>query len=204
DVFIQEADGKLNIILNDEGIPRLRLSNYYRSLIAKKNVLGKDEKQFLEEKLRSALWLLKSLGQRKKTIYRITESILKFQEEFFRKGIEHLKPLNLKDIATDLGMHQSTISRVTSNKYLQCPRGLFSFRYFLSNAVHSEQGEVSSSTVKDIIRQLVANEDPRAPLSDKGIYEILNRRNINIARRTVAKYREELKIPSNTRRKRWT
>ncbi|TNF56006.1 RNA polymerase sigma-54 factor [bacterium] len=204
DVYIQEVDGKLNIILNDEGIPRLRLSNYYRSLIAKKNALGKDEKQFLEEKLRSAVWLLKSLGQRKKTIYRITESILKFQEEFFRKGIEHLKPLNLKDIATDLGMHQSTISRVTSNKYLQCPRGLFSFRYFLSNAVHSEQGEVSSSTVKDIIRQLVANEDPRAPLSDKGIYEILNRRNINIARRTVAKYREELKIPSHTRRKRWT
>jgi RNA polymerase sigma-54 factor len=204
DVFIQETDGKLIIILNDEGIPRLRLSNYYRSLIAKKNALGKEEKQFLEDKLRSAVWLLKSLGQRKKTIYRITESILKFQEEFFRKGIEYLKPLNLKDIATDLGMHQSTISRVTSNKYLQCPRGLLSFRFFLSNAVHSEQGEVSSSTVKDIIRQLIANEDPRAPLSDKGVYEILNRRNINIARRTVAKYREELKIPSHTRRKRWT
>jgi RNA polymerase sigma-54 factor len=204
DVFIQETDGKLIIILNDEGIPRLKLSNYYRSLIAKKNALGKEEKQFLEEKLRSAVWLLKSLGQRKKTIYRITGSILKFQEEFFRKGIEHLKPLNLKDIATDLGMHQSTISRVTSNKYLQCPRGLLSFRFFLSNAVHSEQGEVSSSTVKDIIRQLIANEDPRAPLSDKGVYEILNRRNINIARRTVAKYREELKIPSHTRRKRWT
>jgi RNA polymerase sigma-54 factor len=204
DIFIQEIDGKLMIILNDEGIPRLRLSNYYRSLIAKKNALGKEEKQFLEEKLRAAIWLLKSLGQRKKTIYRITESILKFQEEFFRKGIEYLKPLNLKDIATDLGMHQSTISRVTSNKYLQCSRGLLSFRFFLSNAVHSEQGEVSSSTVKDIIRQLIANEDPRAPLSDKGIYEILNRRDISIARRTVAKYREELRIPSHTRRKRWT
>lgn len=203
DVYIEESDGKFIIILNDEGIPKLRLSNYYRSLLSKKSSLGKEEKQFLEEKLRSAVWLLKSLGQRKKTIYRITESILKFQQEFFKQGIEHLKPLNLKDIATDLGMHQSTISRVTSNKYLQCPRGLFSFRFFLSNAVHSEQGDVSSSTVKDIIKQLIANEDPHAPLSDKGIYEILNRRDITIARRTVAKYREELRIPSHSKRKKW-
>jgi RNA polymerase sigma-54 factor len=204
DVYIEESEGKFIIVLNDEGIPRLRLSHYYRSLIAKKNALGSEERQFLEEKLRSAIWLLKSLTQRKKTIYRITESILKFQEEFFRKGIEHLKPLNLKDIASDLGMHQSTISRVTSNKYLQCPRGLFSFRFFLSNAVHSLNGDVSSSTVKDIIKQLVSNEDPKSPLSDKGIFEILNRRNINIARRTVAKYREELKIPSHNKRKKWT
>jgi RNA polymerase sigma-54 factor len=203
DVFVEESEGKFIIVLNDEGIPKIRLSKYYRDLITKKDSLGNEEKEFLEEKLRSAVWLLKSLSQRKKTIYRITESILKFQEDFFRKGIEHLKPLNLKDIATDLGMHQSTISRVTSNKYLQCPRGLFGFRYFLSNAVQSVNGDISSSTVKDMIKQLIAKEDQKAPLSDKGIYEILNRRNINIARRTVAKYREEMKIPSHSRRKKW-
>jgi RNA polymerase sigma-54 factor len=204
DVYIEESNGEFIIILNDEGIPRLRLSNYYRKLISKKNALGLEEKQFLEEKLRSAIWLLKSLNQRKKTIYRITESILKFQNDFFKMGIEHLKPLNLKNIASDLGMHESTISRVTSNKYLQCPRGLFGFRFFLSNAVHAVNGEVSSSTVKDYIRQLISKEDPKAPFSDKGIVEMLNSKDINIARRTVAKYREELKIPSHSRRKKWT
>jgi RNA polymerase sigma-54 factor len=203
DVYIEESEGGFIIILNDEGIPRLRLSNYYRKLISKKNSLGQEEKQFLEEKLRSAIWLLRSLTQRKKTIYRITESILKFQHEFFRNGIEHLKPLNLKDIATDLGMHESTISRVTSNKYLQCPRGLFGFRFFLSNAVHAVNGEISSSTVKDYIKQLISKEDPKVPFSDKGIVEILNGREINIARRTVAKYREEMRIPSHNRRKKW-
>jgi RNA polymerase sigma-54 factor len=175
DVYIEESEGGFIIILNDEGIPRLRLSNYYRKLISKKNSL----------------------------VYRITESILKFQHEFFRNGIEHLKPLNLKDIATDLGMHESTISRVTSNKYLQCPRGLFGFRFFLSNAVHAVNGEISSSTVKDYIKQLISKEDPKVPFSDKGIVEILNGREINIARRTVAKYREEMRIPSHNRRKKW-
>ncbi len=204
DVYIEESEGKYRIILNDEGIPRLRLSNYYRRLLANKKNLGQKEKQFLEDKLRSAVWLLKSLDQRNKTIYRVTESILKFQWEFFRHGLQYLKPLNLKDIAEDLGMHESTISRVTSNKYLQCPRGLLNFRFFLSNAVHSGAGDVSSSIVKELLKQLVSGEDPRSPLSDKDIVELLNRRDINIARRTVAKYREELKIPSLTRRKKWT
>ncbi len=204
DVYIEELEGKFVIVLNDQGIPRLRLSNYYRKLISNKKNLGQKEKEFLEEKLRAAIWLLKSLDQRKKTIYRVTESILKFQGEFFREGITHLKPLNLKDIAADLGMHESTISRVTSNKYLQCPRGLFGFRYFLSNAVRSVSGDVSSSIVKDIIKQLISNEDHRAPFSDKKIVEMLNSKDINIARRTVAKYREELKIPSNSKRRKWT
>lgn len=203
DVYIEESEGKFIIILNDDGVPKLRLSNYYRKLIANKNALGREEKQFLEEKLRSAIWLLKSLDQRNKTIYRVTESILKFQEEFFRKGIKYLKPLNLNDIATELGMHESTISRVTSNKYLQCPQGLFNFRFFLSNAVHTANGEVSSITVKDIIKQLISKEDSKVPLSDKDIVEILKGKDINIARRTVAKYREELKIQSHSRRKKW-
>jgi RNA polymerase sigma-54 factor len=203
DVFVEEVDGKFVITLNDEGIPRLRLSNYYRKLLANKNSLGPEERQFLEEKLRSAVWLLKSLDQRNKTIYRVTESILKFQEEFFRKGYKYLKPLNLRDIADDLGMHESTISRVTSNKYIQCPQGLLNFRYFFSNAVPTENGTMSSSTVKEMIREIVEKEDPKAPLNDQKIADILKSRGISVARRTVAKYREELKIPSHLKRRKW-
>lgn len=203
DVYVEESDGKFIITLNDEGIPRLRLSSYYRKLLANKNSLGPDEKQFLEEKLRSAIWLLKSLDQRNKTIYRVTESILRFQEDFFRKGPKYLKPLNLKDVAEDLGMHESTISRVTSNKYLQCPQGLVSFRHFFSNAVPTDNGSISSSTVKDMIRQIVDREDATAPLNDQKIVDILKSRGISVARRTAAKYREELKIPSHLKRKKW-
>lgn len=205
DVYIiEESDGGFIIMLNDKGIPRLKISNYYRRLLADKKALEKETREFLKDKLYSAIWLLKGLEQRNKTIYRVTESILKFQEEFFRKGIKYLKPLNLRDIATDLGMHESTISRVTSNKYLQCPRGLFSFRFFFSNAVSTMNGEISSAIVKNAIKQLISEEDPKKPLSDKNIVEFLNSRNINIARRTVAKYREGLKIPSHTGRKKWT
>jgi RNA polymerase sigma-54 factor len=203
DVYIEESDGKFIITLNDEGIPKLRLSNYYRKLLANKKSLGPEEKQFLEEKLRSAIWLLRSLDQRNKTIYKVTDSILKFQEDFFRKGFKYLKPLNLRDIADDLEMHESTISRVTSNKYLQCPQGLLNFRYFFSNAVPTARGNISSTTVKDVIRQIVTAEDPQVPLNDKKIVELLEERGINVARRTAAKYREELKIPSHIKRKKW-
>ncbi|MBI5408200.1 MAG: RNA polymerase factor sigma-54 [Nitrospirae bacterium] len=203
DVFVEEADGKFIITLNEEGVPRLRLSNYYRKLLANKKSLGPEERQFLEEKLRSAVWLLKSLDQRNKTIYRVTESILKFQEDFFKKGAKYIKPLNLRDIAEDLGMHESTISRVTSNKYIQCPQGLLNFRFFFSNAVSSEKGDISSSTVKDMIRKIVSEEDSKKPLNDKKIVEILKEKGINVARRTAAKYREELKIQSHIKRKKW-
>jgi RNA polymerase sigma-54 factor len=203
DVFVEESDGKFIIMLNDEGVPKLRLSNYYRKLLANKKSLGTEEKQFLEEKLRSAIWLLRSLDQRNKTIYRVTESILKFQEDFFRKGPSYLKPLNLKNIAEDLGMHESTISRVTSNKYVQCPQGLLNFRFFFSNAVSSARGTISTSTVKDIIKQLISDENPKEPLNDKKIVNLLKDKGINVARRTAAKYREELKILSHIKRKKW-
>jgi RNA polymerase sigma-54 factor len=157
----------------------------------------------LEEKLRSAIWLLRSLDQRNKTIYRVTESILKFQEDFFRKGPSYLKPLNLKNIAEDLGMHESTISRVTSNKYVQCPQGLLNFRFFFSNSVSSAKGDISTSTVKDIIKQIISDENPKEPLNDKKIVNLLKDKGINVARRTAAKYREELKIPSHIKRKKW-
>jgi len=203
DVYVEEVDGNFVITLNDEGIPKLRLSNYYRKLLSNKKSLGREEKQFLEEKLRAAIWLLKSLDQRNRTIYRVTESILKFQEDFFRKGYKYLKPLNLKDVAEDMGMHESTISRVTSNKYVQCPQGLLSFRFFFSNAVSSDDGDISSSTVKDMIKKIISEEDSQKPLNDKKIVEILKEKGINVARRTAAKYREEMKIASHIKRKKW-
>ena len=191
------------ITLNDEGIPKLRLSNYYRKLLTNKKSLGPEEKEFLEEKLRAAIWLLRSLDQRNKTIYRVTDSILQFQEEFFRKGAKFLKPLNLKNVAEDLGLHESTISRVTSNKYIQCPQGLLNFRYFFSNAVQTANGDISSSTVKNMIKQIISEEDSARPLNDQKVVDLLKEKGITVARRTAAKYREELRIPSHLKRKKW-
>lgn len=201
DVSVIKTEDGYQIILNDEGLPRLRLNNYYRRLFRAKNLLPKEEKQFIEEKLRSAVWLLKSLDQRNRTIYRVTESILNFQRDFFDNGISYLKPLNLRDVAVDLSMHESTISRVTSNKYVSCGHGLFSFRFFFSSALQGASGAVSSTSVKDLIKKIVFEENNKKPLSDQGIVELLKTKNITIARRTVAKYREELKIPSQGQRR---
>jgi RNA polymerase sigma-54 factor len=158
----------------------------------------------MREKLRLAIELIKSLDQRNRTIYKVSESILKFQREFFDRGRELLKPLNLKDVAQDINMHESTISRVTSNKFLSCEHGVYSFRFFFSSALRSGNGEdVSSTSVKDIIKKIVALEDPAKPLSDKLIADKLSEHGIKIARRTVAKYREELKIPPQNMRKKY-
>jgi RNA polymerase sigma-54 factor len=203
DVYVVKAEGDFHILLNDEGLPRLRLSNMYKRLISQKNSLDKEEKQFVEEKLRSAMWLLKSLEQRNKTIYRVAESVLKFQRDFFDGGVSHLKPLNLRDVAGDLGMHESTISRATSNKYLSCDHGLFSMKFFFSGGVASGEGKVSSTSVKDMIKKIISEEDPKGPLSDQEVVEICRDRNIEIARRTVAKYRNELNIPPQNQRKRY-
>lgn len=202
DVYIFRNDGKYQIVLNDEGLPRLRISSYYRRLLSQKNLIPKEDRQFLEDKLASAKWLMKSLDQRNRTIYRVTESILNFQREFFDIGNNAIKPLNLKDIATELGLHESTISRVTSNKYLSCPHGIYGFRFFFSNAITSEAGDVSATHVKDMIRKIISEEDPAKPLSDMRIVDIFKTQNITIARRTIAKYREELKIPAQSQRRR--
>lgn len=202
DVFIVKTDDVYQIILNDERLPKLGINNYYKNLFQQKNSFSKSEKHFLDEKFRSASWLLKSLDQRNRTIYRVTESILNFQTDFFDKGIQYLKPLNLRNIALDLGLHESTISRVTSNKYLSCSRGIFCLKFFFSSALQCQSGEVSSTKVKDLIRKIVSEENPASPLSDRQISDMLRSNNINIARRTVAKYREELKIqPQNLRKK---
>ena len=202
DVFIVKADGGYQIILNDEGLPKIKINNYYQRLLKQKDAVPKEEREFLEDKLRSAVWLLKSLDQRNKTIYRVTESILTFQRDFFDKGVNVLKPLNLKDIASELNLHESTISRVTSNKYLSCPRGIYSFKYFFSNAIPSDSGELSSTSVKEMIKIIISEEDHSNPLSDMRIVDIFKNKNITIARRTIAKYRDELKIRSQSQRRR--
>jgi RNA polymerase sigma-54 factor len=201
DVYIMKTDAGYQIVLNDEGLPRLRLNGYYQRLLIQKNSIPKEDRQFLEDKLRSALWLLKSLDQRNKTIYRVTESLLVFQKDFFDRGINYLKPLNLKDVAAELGLHESTISRVTSNKFLSCPSGIYSFRFFFSNAIPSEFGNISSTSIKEMIKKIISEEDSVKPLSDMRIVDIFKNQNITIARRTIAKYREELRIPSQSQRK---
>lgn len=206
DVHIFKSEGEYHIVLNDEGLPRLRLNHIYKKLMLQKNTLGKDEKQFLDEKFRSAIWLLRSLEQRNKTIFRVAESVLKFQREFFDTGLRNLRPLNLRDVARDLDMHESTISRATANKHLTCDHGLFSLKFFFSSGVQSNGGggeKISSTTVKDIIKKLVAGEDSGKPFSDQEIVALCKRSNIKIARRTVAKYRKELNISPQNQRKRF-
>ncbi len=201
DVFVTKTPDGYQIILNDDGMPKLRICSLYKKLIKQKDVFPKEEKQFLLEKLRSAIALLKSLEQRDRTIYRVTESIVELQKDFFEKGPEYINPLTLKDVASKLNMHESTISRVTSNKYLSCQHGIFSFRYFFSNALSSGTGKISSTSVKNTIKKVIEEEDPENPLSDQRIVDILKNKGIIVARRTVAKYREELKILPQAQRK---
>ncbi len=201
DVYIFKADGEYQITLNDEGMPKLKLNNNYRRLLLQKEQVSKEDKAFFRERMRSAVELIKSLDQRNKTIYKVSESLLSFQKEFFESGVKYLKPLTLKDIAADIKMHESTISRVTSNKFLACCQGVFSFKYFFSSAIPAGTGDISSTSVKNLIKKLVAEEDAVKPLSDKNIADKLKEFDITIARRTIAKYRDELRIPQQSRRK---
>jgi RNA polymerase sigma-54 factor len=198
---VVKTEDSYQIILNDDGLPHLRISSFYKRLMKQNNAFPKEDKQFLLEKLRSAVGLLKSLDQRNRTIYRVTESLLDLQRDFFDKGVEHLKPLTLRDVASGLKMHESTISRVTSSKYLSCSHGMFSFRFLFSSALQSGLGSVSSTSVKNIIKKIVNEEDSNKPLSDQYIAEMLKKSGITIARRTIAKYREELGIPSQIQRR---
>ncbi|MCP3899961.1 MAG: RNA polymerase factor sigma-54, partial [Desulfobacteraceae bacterium] len=203
DIFVYKDENGYKIVLNDDGLPKLQINGFYKDAVAKNKKLPKDAKNYLNEKMQSASWLIKSIHQRQKTIYLVMESIIKFQEEFFNKGIAYLKPLILKDVALDIEMHESTISRVTTNKYAYTPQGLFELKYFFNSAIkrQSGDGELASESVKEKIKLLVKNENPDRPLSDEKIATILKDANVNIARRTVAKYRKMLKIlPSNKRK----
>jgi RNA polymerase sigma-54 factor len=195
DIYVKKIDGKYEIQLNDDDVPRLKLSSVYQELLKNDKTLEKKSKQYLNEKLKNADWFIKSLYQRQRTIYKVMDSILKFQYDFFEKGAEHLKPLILKDVADDIEMHESTVSRVTSNKYTHTPQGIFELKYFFSTAIPRDGGEaMASESIKTIIRKMIQAEDRSAPLSDNTISNKLAERNIKIARRTVAKYREQLKI----------
>jgi RNA polymerase sigma-54 factor len=203
DVFINKTDEGYQIILNEEGMPKLRLNNSYKKLLLRREMLTKEEREFLKDKLKLATELIKNLDQRNRTIYKVSESILKFQREFFDKGVQCLRPLNLKSIAYDIDMHESTISRVTANKFLACSHGVFNFRFFFSSALQTDTGEVSSTSVKDLIKKIIAEENCQKPMSDQMLCDELKKHNITIARRTIAKYREELKIPTQNQRKKY-
>ncbi len=202
DIFVYKVENEFVILLNEDGMPKLRISPFYREALSQDGHVTEQAREYIQSKLRSAAWLIKSIHQRQRTIYRVAESIIKFQRDFFEKGIAHLRPLVLRDVAEDLNMHESTISRVTTNKYMHTPRGVFELKYFFNSSISSfTGGAVASESVKERIRQLVQNEDTRKPYSDKAIVEKLREENIDIARRTVAKYRELLGIlPSNLRK----
>jgi RNA polymerase sigma-54 factor len=201
DVHIRKIDGEYTIHLNDDGLPRLRINSRYARMLEGAAV-DPQVAGYLREKMRSAVWLMKSIDQRQRTIYKVAQSIVSFQKNFLDHGIEHLKPMVLRQVAEDIGMHESTISRVVSNKYMYTPRGLFPMKYFFHSGVDSARGEnVSSLVVKERIKKLVEAEDPSRPLSDSKIMKMLQREGIRLARRTVAKYREEMAIPSSDKRK---
>ncbi len=203
DVYVFKIEDRYVVQLNDEGLPRVRINPYYRKLLSRNEAIDKVTKEYVEERLRSAQWLIKGMEQRNKTIYKVAESIVKFQGEFLDQGISHLRPMVLKDVAEDIGMHESTISRVTTNKYMHTPQGIFQMKYFFTTGFSDGSGaDVSSLTVKDTIQKLIKEEDPAAPLKDQQIVDVLKERGIEIARRTVAKYREELRIPPTSVRKR--
>ncbi|MTI66390.1 MAG: RNA polymerase factor sigma-54 [Firmicutes bacterium] len=201
DVVVEKVDGEFVIIVKDSTAPKLSVNSFYKQMI---NNEDNDTSKFITQKLNSAMWLIKSIEQRRMTIYNVVKSLLKFQKDFFEKGKMSLKPLTLKEVAEDIDVHESTVSRATNGKYVQTPRGIFELRYFFSSGVKGKSGEVASTSVKTMISEMIESENPKKPLSDQKIADNLKEKNIKISRRTVAKYRDELNIPSSTRRKRYS
>ena len=198
DVYIHKVGDKFFVVPNDDGLPKLKISNFYKAAMGN----GTASKDYVQDKLRSAQWLIRSIQQRQRTIIKVSESILKFQRDFFDKGIAFLKPLILRDIAEDIGMHESTVSRVTTNKYVHTPQGIYELKFFFNSGISRTNGEdLASQAVKSKIKELVGAEDAKRPHSDQKIVEILKKTGIDIARRTVAKYREQLGILSSSKRK---
>jgi len=203
DIFVYKIGDDYVVVLNDEGLPNLRLNPLYSGEGRAQRNLDAKVEEYLNDKMRSALWLIKSIQQRQRTIYKVSRSIVKFQRDFLDRGIEYLKPLVLRDVAEDIGMHESTISRVTTNKYMQTPQGLFELKYFFNSGISMTGGDfIASESVKRKIKEIVDNEDSRRPYSDQRLVEMLEHDNINIARRTITKYREMLRIGSSSERKR--
>lgn len=201
DIYIKKDDaGQYRAVLNEDGMPRLKISAFYRNAL--KQADGSAAKKYVTEKLNSAQWLIRSIQQRQKTIVKVTESIIKFQHDFFEKGVQHLKPLILRDVAEDIGMHESTVSRVTTNKYVHTPQGIYELKYFFNSSIQGEGGDLASEAVKSKIRVLIAAEPAKKPHSDQKLVELLKDDGVVIARRTVAKYREAMGILPSSKRKR--
>jgi RNA polymerase sigma-54 factor len=199
DVYIQKIGEEYVVTLNDDGLPKLKISGFYRGAMG----TNREAKEYITERLRSAQWLIRSIQQRQRTILKVAKSILKFQREFFDKGVEHLRPLILKDVAEDIQMHESTVSRVTTNKYVHTPQGIFELKYFFNAGISRSNGEeLASEAVKTKIKQLIDSEDNKKPYSDQKLVELLKSDGIDIARRTVAKYREQLNLLSSSKRRR--
>ncbi len=206
DVYVFKAGDEYKIVLNDDGMPRLRISNFYKEIMGnvKNDSHSENGKKYIRERVQSATWLIKSIQQRQRTIYKVADSIVRYQKDFFDKGINYLKPLVLRDIAYDVEMHESTISRVVTNKYMYTPRGIFELKYFFSSSIQKKSGEaIASKSVKEEIRKAIGSEDPKNPYSDHEIVSLLEGKGIKIARRTVAKYREMMNILPSSRRKRY-
>jgi len=207
DVYVYKVGEEYMVALNEDGLPRLRISNLYKNILKGDKTQaeggGETAQNYIQDKLRSAVWLIKSIHQRQRTIYKVTESIVKHQQDFFEKGPGFIKPMILRDIANDIGMHESTVSRVTTNKYVHTPRGIFELKYFFNSGISKTDGDsLASESVKLKIKNLVSDEDDKNPLSDQKIVELLKKDGIQIARRTVAKYRDMLRIlPSSKRKK---
>jgi RNA polymerase sigma-54 factor len=202
DVYVEKIDDEYVVWLNEDGLPQMRISPTYRRLLDKDGKHGEETRAYVRDKFNAARWLIKSVQQRQNTIYKVARSIVNFQREFLDHGIEHLRPLVLRDVANDIGMHESTVSRVVTNKYMHTPQGVFEMKYFFHSGISSSYGEsVSSVTIKQRIKKIIESEDPRKPLSDSKIVSILQREGLVLARRTIAKYREELKIPTSNQRK---
>lgn len=201
DVYVFKVGDTWQVSQNEDGLPKLRVSRYYQTVLQGKDST-REERDYIKEKLSSADFLLKSIWRRQNTISKVMHSILHRQEAFFERGPDHLKPMVLKDVADEVGVHESTVSRVTSNKYVQCPQGLYELKFFFNNGINAVHGEqVAAESVKRRIKKLISSEDPANPLSDDQVVVVLKRENIDIARRTVAKYREAMGIlPSSKRR----
>jgi RNA polymerase sigma-54 factor len=202
DIYVFRVGDDYVIQQNTDGLPRLRINSYYKDILRRRDAVSESAKAYIQEKLKSAAWLIKSIQQRQRTIYRVTESIVKFQRGFFDHGITKLKPLVLRDVAEDIQMHESTVSRVTTNKYVYTPQGIFELKYFFNSSISGGDGDaVASESVKEHIRTIIKAENPAKPYSDQEIADFLKKRSINVARRTVAKYRESMGIlPSRKRR----
>ncbi len=204
EVVVEKVDGEYVVRLVNEQLPEVEINHDYHQMV-KNNNLSKDEKSYVREKLEAARWLKRNLTQRQQTIVRVAEAIVNIQREFLDKGVEHIKPLKLQDIADLIGMHESTVARTTKGKYIQTPQGLFELKYFFSPGLRSDEGEdQSSKSIQALVKKIVDEENPKKPLSDQKISDLIKKQGINVARRTVSKYREGLGIPSTTLRRQYS